>query len=265
MPSILWGRLLVQIFSPSRFLPHNSLFGLLWPTLFNTTPSHLLIFSLKQLSKSSPKTSPGSQWRRRNRTLEHRQSGFQWKTGPNTCYPFGSYHLQSLCNRCLSVYPRSALMHHLQLCDTLCTLPPAQEISFNDPEYYPLVEERYPLLKFGHVKWVDLVCRSTLATNISPQTTLTIFVIAWAQRAAGTAMVEAAAAMAAASPRRERHWPPPSVSWPVGASLRGLPRGGTSLPPAAAAMATHSNEDILFQYMCNKAAAREAAPISFGA
>ena len=30
---------------------------------------------------------------------------------PNTCYPLGSYCLQSLCNRLLSVCPRSALMH----------------------------------------------------------------------------------------------------------------------------------------------------------
>ena len=50
----------------------------------------------------------------------------------------------------------------------------------------------------------------------------------------------------------------------VAASLSGLPRsrllprGGASLPSAAAAMATHSNVDILLQYMCNKTAARHS-------
>ena len=54
-------------------------------------------------------------------TLEHRHAGFQSKVGPNTCYPFGSYRLQSLCNRLLSVCPRSALMHRLRL-------PPSQAL-----------------------------------------------------------------------------------------------------------------------------------------
>ena len=52
-------------------------------------------------------------------------------------------------------------------------------------------------------------------------------------------MAEAAVPMAAASPRRERLWPPPSVACPFGASLRGPPRGGASPPPAAAAMAIY--------------------------
>ena len=50
VPSILCCKLLVWMFSPSWFLPHDSLLDLFWPTLLNTTPSQLLIFSLKQFS-----------------------------------------------------------------------------------------------------------------------------------------------------------------------------------------------------------------------
>ena len=69
--------------------------------------------------------------------------------------------------------------------------------------------------------------------------------IASAQRAAATGMAEAAVAMVAASLRRERRWPPPSVACPVVKHRYRL--------------------QILFQYMCNETAAREAVPISLRA
>ena len=45
--SILCDKFLVGLFSPSRFLPQNSLLDPFWPTPLNITPSQLLIFSLK--------------------------------------------------------------------------------------------------------------------------------------------------------------------------------------------------------------------------
>ena len=63
VPSLLWGMLFVGNSNPCWFVPHNSLLKPFWLTPLITTPSLLLIFSLQQLSKSSPKTSPGSQWR----------------------------------------------------------------------------------------------------------------------------------------------------------------------------------------------------------
>ena len=86
VPSIFCGMFLVWNFSPSRFLAHNALLDSIWPNPLNTTLSQLLTFSLKQLSKSPCKTSPRSQWRRRNWTLAHRQ--------PNC-----AFDLVSLCNQ----------------------------------------------------------------------------------------------------------------------------------------------------------------------
>ena len=38
-------------------------------------------------------------------------------------------------------------MYRLQLSDILFTRPPAQDIGFIDPKYYPLVEEGYPIVE----------------------------------------------------------------------------------------------------------------------
>ena len=192
VPSILCRKLLVWILSPIRFLPHNSLLICFDPPLSIPLQANCWSFPLNSSVNSL------------------------------NCLPKHLLEVSEDARIRPSSIVRVVSSEKLALTPAIQLVPTVS--SHCAIAFWAITQRIWAVTATDwHVKWVGLPldsCYQYISTKLA-QTTSTISTITWAQRAAATGMAEAAVAMAAASPSRERLWLPPSVACPVRASLSG--------------------------------------------